>query len=204
MNNASPLTAPQASTREPVHALRTAWVQAWAQRSPREQLLLGLGALVLALAGIWSLALAPAWRTWQEAPQRQARLDSQSQQMQQLQAQAKSLKQPSPITRTEALTWLENNLAELGPEARISLQGERASLSLSAAPAEALARWLSQARERAQALPVQAQLQHSTAAATPSRTSASSPKPVSAPPPAGQPDAGSPVLWRGTLLLRLP
>jgi general secretion pathway protein M len=204
MNNARPHTPQQANTLAPAHALRAALAQAWAQRSPREQQLLGLGALVLALAAIWSLALAPAWRTWQEAPERQARLDSQSQQMQQLQTQAKSLQQPSPITRAEALTWLENNLNELGPEARINLQGERASLSLSAAPAEALARWLSQARERAQALPVQAQLQHSTAAATPSRTSASSPKPASAPPPAGQPDAGSPVLWRGTLLLRLP
>jgi general secretion pathway protein M len=187
MNNTS--TPHPTDTRAPAHALRAALDQAWAQRNPREQLLLGLGALVLALASVWSLAVAPAWRTWQEAPARQARLDAQSQHMQQLQAQAKSLQKPSPISRAEALTWLENKLAELGPEARISLQGEHASLSLNAAPAEALARWLSQAREHAQALPVQAQLQHSTTPATP---------------PADPPHSGSSVLWRGTMLLRLP
>lgn len=189
MNNTPSLTANKVS------ALRSALSQAWAQRSPREQLLLGLGALVLALATLWSMALAPAWRTWQEAPARQASLDAQSQQMLQLQAQAKTLQKPSPITRAEALAWLENNLAELGPEARISLQGERASLSLNAAPAEALARWLSQARERAQALPVQAQLQQGTAAKdakalTPAKASTDS--------------NAEAVLWRGTLVLRLP
>lgn len=180
MNNATPNATSKMS------ALRMALSQAWGQRSPREQQLLGLGALVVALAAIWSVALAPAWRTWQEAPARQASLDAQSQRMQQLQAQAKTLQKPSPITRTEALTWLENNLSELGPEARISLQGERATLSLNAASPEALARWLSQARERAQAIPVQAQLQQGTA----SKASAAS--------------STDPVIWRGSLVLRLP
>jgi general secretion pathway protein M len=202
MSNASP--ARQANARAPAQALRAALGQAWAQRNPREQLLLGLGALVLALASVWSLAVAPAWRTWQEAPARQARLDAQSQQMRQLQAQAKNLQKPSPISRAEAMAWLESKLDELGPEARISLQGEHASLSLNAAPAEALARWLSQARERAQALPVQAQLQHSTGPAKDSRTDAASPKPAKAPSPAVQADTANAVLWRGTLLLRLP
>lgn len=179
MNSATPRTAGKASASSPVSTVRTALGQAWCQRSPREQQLLSVGALVMALAVIWSLAWAPAWRTWQEAPARQAQLDAQSQQMQQLQAQAKQLEKPNPITRAEALAWLENNLGELGPEARITPQGERANLSLNAAPPEALARWLGDARERAQALPVQAQLQQSA-------------------------PAGTPATWRGTLVLRLP
>ena len=78
--------------------------------------------------------------------------------------------------------WLEKNLNELGPNARISLQGETATLSLQAAPATALARWLSQARDNAQALPTQAQLQQ----VSPTKTD-------------------SPELtWRGSLVLRLP
>jgi general secretion pathway protein M len=163
-------------------AVRNGWQAAWTRRSPREQQLLGIGFWVLALAALWVLALSPALRTWQEAPARQALLDTQSQRMRQLQAQAQGLQKPAAISRTDATQWLEKSVAELGPNARISLQGETATLSLQAAPAPALARWLSQARDNAQALPTQAQLQH-----------ASPPGPNSLD-----------VAWRGSLVLRLP
>ena len=162
--------------------LRNGWQAAWGRRSPREQLLLGIGVWVLGLATLWVLALGPALRTWQEAPARQALLDAQSQRMGQLQAQAQGLQKPAAISRTDATLWLEKNLAELGPNARISQQGDSATLTLQAAPAAALARWLSQARDNAQALPTQAQLQQ----ASPAR--------------ADNPEAS----WRGSLVLRLP
>jgi general secretion pathway protein M len=162
--------------------VRSGWQAVWSRRNPREQRLLGIGVWVLGLAALWVLALAPALRTWQEAPARQALLDAQSQRMRQLQAQAQSLQKPVAVSRADADKWLEKSLAELGPNARISLQGETATLSLQAAPAAALARWLSQARDNAQALPTQAQLQH-----------ASPPGPDSL-------DA----TWRGSLVLRLP
>ena len=165
-----------------VTPVRKGWQAAWARRNPREQLLLGLGAWVMGLAVLWTLALAPALQTWQEAPARQALLDAQSQRMRELQMQAQSLQKPAAISRTDATLWLEKNLAELGPKARISLQGESASLSLQAAPAAALARWLSQARENAQALPTQAQLQQ-----------------------VSDPDQdNNEATWRGNLVLRLP
>jgi general secretion pathway protein M len=163
-------------------AVRNGWQAAWARRSPREQQLLGIGFWVLALAALWMLALAPALRTWQEAPARQALLDTQSQRMRQLQAQAQSLQKPAAISRADATQWLEKSLTELGPNARISLQGDSATLSLQAAPAAALARWLSQARDNAQALPTQAQLQQASPAG------------------ADNPEA----TWRGSLVLRLP
>jgi general secretion pathway protein M len=102
--------------------------------------------------------------------------------MRQLQAQAQGLQKPRAIARTDAALWLDKNLAELGPNARISLQGDSATLSLQAAPAAALARWLSLARDNAQALPTQAQLQQ----VSPTKTD--SPE----------------VTWRGSLVLRLP
>ena len=162
--------------------MRSGWQAVWSRRNPREQRLLGIGVWVLGLAVLWVLALGPALHTWQEAPARQALLDAQSQRMRQLQAQAQSLQKPAVITRTDASKWLEKNLNELGPNARISLQGETATLSLQAAPATALARWLSQARDNAQALPTQAQLQH---ASSPGSDSLDTP-------------------WRGSLVLRLP
>lgn len=162
------------------HKTRAALRQAWAQRSPREQQLLRTCAAVLVLVSLWSTALTPALRTWQEAPSKQAHLDAQSQSMRQLQAQEKKFQKTNPITRSESVQWIEKSLADLGPGAKIILQGERATLSLNAAPADALARWLSLARENALALPVQAQLQQSKA------------------------PAPNEVVWRGTLLLRLP
>jgi general secretion pathway protein M len=161
---------------------RQGWQAAWARRSPRERLLLVMGGWVLGLAALWLLALAPALRTWQEAPARQALLDTQSQRMRQLQAQAQGLQKNSAIARTDAALWLEKNLTKLGPNARISLQGNSATLSLQAAPAAALARWLSLARDNAQALPTQAQLQQASPAG------------------ADNPEA----TWRGSLVLRLP
>ena len=181
-------------------ALRSALHQAWSQRSPREQQLLSLAAAVVLLAALWSLALAPAWRTWQEAPERQTRLDAQTQHMRQLQAQAKGLQKASPITRAEALQWLESSVKDLGPGAKIQAQGERATLRVEAAPAAPMARWLSQARERAQALPLQAQLQQTQPAAK-GPASPASPSATAAVAPS---DKAADVHWRGTVVLRLP
>ena len=194
------------STPSTWHQMQTAWHQAWGQRSPREKGLLGVGALVLLLAGLWGLALAPALRTLQEAPAQQARLDTQSQTMQRLQAQAKSLQKSTLISRNESVQWLEKSTSELGAGAKINVQGDRATLSLEAAPAEAVARWLSLARERALALPVQAQLQRSPDAAATLPKGKSKPENNTAINNNTAPNTTAPnaVLLRGSVVLRLP
>ena len=181
-------------------ALRAALSQAWQQRSARERQLMLAAAWISLAAALWSLAIAPAWRTWHEAPTRQAALDATSNQMQQLQAQAQAFKKPSAVTRSEALRWLEENIpTQLGAETRWQLQGERLSVQLSGATPEQLAAWLRQARESAQALPVQAQLKQASA-------ETATPNPSSKTPQATrEPDAaGKPVRWNGSLLLSLP
>ena len=167
-------------------ALRVALSQAWQQRTARERQLMLVAAWVLVATALWSWAIAPALRTWHEAPTRQAALDATSKQMQQLQAQAQAFKKPQAVARAEALRWLEENIpTQLGTETRWQLQGERLSLQLSGTSPEQLASWLKQARERAQALPVQAQLQQAN--------------------PASKPDASKQaVRWSGSLLLSLP
>jgi general secretion pathway protein M len=195
------------STPSPLHPVRAAWQLAWQQRSLREQRLLSVTAVVLLLATTWSLALAPALRTWQEAPTQQAHLDAQTQAMRQLQAQAKGLQKPNPISRNESAQWLEKNLSSLGPSAKISVQGERATLSIDATTPEALARWLGMARERALALPVQAQLQHGApqAAAQVAAQANKTPKPVDKTGISALQNAPlNDVVLRGSLVLRLP
>lgn len=153
----------------------------WQQRSPRERLLLSIGATVMGLALVWRVGLAPALHTWQEAPAKQALLDQQTQKMLALQTQAQSLKTPQAISRSEAIAWLESHLSELDPKAKLTLQAEHIQLTLHAAPADNLANWLSQARGQAHVRPVQAQLQQVTA-----------------------PADDITVVWSGNLLLRLP
>ncbi len=152
----------------------------WQQRSLRERRLLVLAAALLALALLWSWALAPALQTWRSAPQRQAELDQQSRQMLQWQAQARQLQKPARLSRAEAQARLQAaSTALLGEGAQLSLQGELLRVQLQAAPAEGLARWLAQAREQAQALPQSVQLEQ-------------------------QGNDPQTVRWRGQLLLRLP
>lgn len=184
-------------------ALRAAFYQAWQQRSVRERQLMLVAAWLVLASALWSLALAPALRTWQEAPSRQALLDATSSQMQQLQAQAQAFKKPSTVTRTEALRWLEDNIpTQLGAQTRWQLQGERLSVQLSGTSPEQLASFLMQARARAQALPAQAQLNQAHADNSGPRASGKKPSPSN---PPGSPEANShDVRWSGSLLLSLP
>lgn len=175
----------------------------WAARPTRERRLLVLAAMVMGAALLWQIALAPALQTWREAPTLQAALDAQTGQMLQWQAQAKGLQTTAPLSRTAALQRLESSAAEwLGPDARVSLQGEQVRVTLKAAPADGLSRWLAQARSQAQALPVQAQLQRTpTAPNTPSAVS-----PTSLATSANTSSASTPVLaqtWSGSLVLGL-
>ena len=161
-----------------------------------------LAALVMGTALLWQVAVAPALQTWREAPGKQTALDAQTAQMLRLQAQAKGLQSTPAVSRTAALQGLERSAAQwLGADARVSLQGEQVRITLKAAPAEGLSRWLAQARSQAQALPVQAQLQRTTApvsAPTPTPTPAS----ATAPPPSPA-TAPAAALWSGTLVLSL-
>lgn len=168
------------STHSPWQQARKTWAQAWSHRTPRERTLVQTSALLFLLIALWQWTLAPALRTWQEAPARQAAIDSQTQNMRQLQAQAKGLQKPTAVSRSEATQWLEKSLSGLGPHAKISLQGDNATLRVDKVPAVAIAEWLSQARENAQILPLQAQMQQ-----------------------LGDGSQGE-VLWQGNLVLRLP
>ena len=151
------------------------------------KMLLSILALLLLLTCLFVLATFLLNRQYQ-------------QQMQQLQAQAQTLKKPSAVTRAEAIRWLEENIpTQLGAQTRWQLQGERLSVQLADTSPERLASWLGQARERAQALPVQAQLQRSPAEAAKPKA------PNSASNATDKPELAShPVLWQGSLLLSLP
>ena len=161
----------------------------WHTLAPREQHLLRAAVVLIALALLWWLALAPALQTLRSAPARHAALDAQLQQMHTLQAEAEALKNAPRADPDNALRALQASVTErLGPSARLGLSGDRATLTIKNTAADTLALWLVQARSNGKATAQEAHWTRSSAATDP------------APSAASQPSAH----WDGTLVLALP
>jgi len=142
----------------------------WNTLAPRERTLLtAAGALVL-VALLWTLLLAPSLRVLRGAAAQSAALDAQLQRMQTLQAQAKALQQQAPLGYEDALRALQQATKQtLGAAAQVSVSvsGERATVTLQAVGADALAQWLAQARLNARSVPLEAKINRiSTPAST--------------------------------------
>ena len=137
----------------------SAWHTHWQQLAPRERQLLQTAAIVVAVALLWWLALAPALDTLRKAPARHADLDAQWQTMQALQAEAQLLQNAPRLPTDAAIRALQASVTEqLGPSARLSITGDRATLTLQGTSASTLAAWLAQARANAHAITQEARL----------------------------------------------
>jgi len=148
----------------------------WEGLAPREKTLVGGGAALLAAALVWLVAIGPALATLRTAEEQHRALDAQLQRMRSLQTQAQALQSQPKQGHDEAVRLLELSVRQrLGTSARLVIAGERATLTLSATPPDALAQWLTQARVNARALPGEARIYRSSGG-----------------------------LWEGTLVLTLP
>lgn len=146
----------------------------WQTLSPREQRgISALGTLLGALL-FWSVAIAPALHTLRDSDYRRTHIGQQQAHMLALQAQAQTLQTRTPLSRDEALRSLQSLTP--GAQMQLSVQGDRVTVQLKAVPAPTLASWLTQARNQAQALPVEVHLTRSANTMT----------------------------WEGSLVLRLP
>jgi general secretion pathway protein M len=152
----------------------------WNALNARDKLGLYLIAAVLGLALLWGVLLAPAVRTLRFADAEHRRLDAQLQQMRRLQAQAQALQAQPRIRRDEAVRALEQSVKQwLGANAQLSVNGERATLTVKGVSPESLVQWFAQARINAHAALKEARLMRNS-------------------PP------NAPAAWDGTLLLALP
>lgn len=143
-----------------IQALQTRW----AGLASREKALVIAASLLVGLAVLWWVAIAPALGTLRNAPAQHQTLDTQLARMRNLQAQAQSLQSQPRQSADESLKALEQTIRQrLGTTARYSIAGERVTVTLSGASAEALAQWLAQARINARALPGEARLNRTAA-----------------------------------------
>ena len=148
----------------------------WTRLALREQRLVGGAAGLVAVALLWWLALAPALATLRAADEQHRTLDAQLQRMRALQAQVQAMQSQPRQTQEDASRLLETTVREqLGIAARMSIAGDRVTVTVAGAPPQALGQWLTQARTSARVLPSEARLTRN---------------------PAG--------LWDGSLVLTLP
>ena len=160
----------------------------WQTLDAREQTLIRGAALVVGLALVWWVLVAPPLNTLRQADALQRSLDAQAQKMQSLQAQAQALQSQPKLSRDDALRALDVSIKQrLGPGAQLNIQGDRVTVALKNTPADALAQWLVQARVNARAIPSEARLVRS-----------------GNPAPPATPGSRAPAAWDGTLVLILP
>lgn len=142
----------------PLAALRTEALQKWAALPPRERLGLTLAGIAVGIALVWMVGVNPALRTLREAPAQIDALDVQLQAMQRMAAEARELRGTAPVPATAAAQALKSATERLGEKGRLSVMGDRATLTLTGVNGEVLRAWLTEARSGARARPIEAQL----------------------------------------------
>lgn len=139
-------------------ALSGQWSARWASFAPRERIALTVGGAALLVLLVWQVALQPALRTLREAPAQLDAVDAQLQAMRGLAAESATLRGAPPVTSAQSAAALQSAADRLGDKAKLSIQGDRAVLTLNEVDAESLRSWLELARSAARARPVEAQL----------------------------------------------
>jgi general secretion pathway protein M len=143
-----------ASLRAPLAAARGHWLTI----GVRERRLVVLALAVLGAYLLWVVAVQPAWRTLHTAPARLDALDAQLQQMQALASEARELHAAPALGPQQSAQALQAASERLGAKARLSMQGDRAVLTLNGVSSTQLREWLAEARAGARARPTEAQL----------------------------------------------
>ena len=134
----------------------------WATLATRERRLVLVAAAVVGADLLWGLALAPALRTLASAPAQLAAAEAQLQQMQALASEAQALRAVAPVPMAQAQAALTAATGRLGSAAKLSLQGDRAVVTLQGINGEQLGAWLGEARAGARARVVEASLSQTT------------------------------------------
>jgi len=130
----------------------------WSTLAARERRLVLVAAAVLGLYLVWALAVQPARRTIERAAVEREALDAQWQLMLRLADEAQQLRAAPPVSRDEAVDTLEAATERLGAAGRLTVQGNRAVLTLNGVGTGALREWLAEVRSGARARPVDATL----------------------------------------------
>jgi len=130
----------------------------WRTRSARDRAALIVIALVLGASLVWALLIAPAVSTLRRAPSQLEALDTQLLQMRSMAAEVRELRNATPVPVAQAGVAIKAAAERQGDKVRLSLQNDRALLTLQNASPEQVRALLVEARSAARARPVEANL----------------------------------------------
>ena len=142
----------------PVTAQWGALRERWRTLGTRDRRLALLAMAVIGAFLVWTVAIQPAWRMLRDAPVQRDLLDLQLQEMRTLATEAQQLCNAPALSAEQSAAALRAASERLGAKARLSLQGDRAVLTLNGVSSAQLREWLTEARSGARARPVEAQL----------------------------------------------
>jgi general secretion pathway protein M len=140
------------------NSLRAQAAAAWRARAPRERVALAVAACALIALLVWALLVAPALATLRSAPLQLESLESQLQQMRGMAAEVRELRNMTPVAAAQAGLAIKAAAERHGDKVRLSLQADRALLTLVGVSPEQLRALLVEVRSAARARPVEAQL----------------------------------------------
>jgi len=137
---------------------RDQWQARFAKLEARERQMVVVIGLLLAFLFVWLVFVRPAWQTLDDAPAQRAQADADLLQMQSIANEAKQLRALPPVPQSVAEQVLKAATDELGGKGKLSVQNDRAVLSLNGANGEDIRKWLMQSRGGARARPIEASL----------------------------------------------
>ena len=130
----------------------------YARLDARERQMVVIIVLALGFLFVWLVFVRPAWKTLDDAPLQRAQADAQLLQMQAISNEAKQLRALPPVPQSVAEQVLKAATDDLGGKGKLSVQNDRAILTVTGANGEDLRKWLIQARGGARARPIEATL----------------------------------------------
>jgi general secretion pathway protein M len=146
------------NSSNPLQALRQEWQTRWAAMAPRERQMATAAAWLAALTFLVLVGIRPAWRTLNDTPAQLREVDAQLDEMKRLADEAQALRQRPPVPPAQSEAALRSATDRLGGGAKLTMQGDRATLTLTKVPGDALASWLEEARGAARVKPMEAGL----------------------------------------------
>lgn len=130
----------------------------WQTLTLRDRRIATWVAWALGLALLWVLAVAPAWRSVSSAPERLDQLDRQLRQMQLLAGETTALRALPVVGTMQSQAALKAATDALAGAGRLTLGGDRATVTFTNATGTQVRDWLAEARSAARVRPIEANL----------------------------------------------
>lgn len=130
----------------------------WQALAPRERQMITVMAWAVGLTLLFMVGIRPAWRSLQQTPVQLREVNAVLDDMRRQADEVKALRQLPPVPPSQAEAALNSATERLGEGARLSLQTDRATVTLTKVSGGRLGEWLQEVRSSARVRPIEANL----------------------------------------------